>query len=243
MTIHNLGRIGLVSKGEWSPAETYHNLDIVGLDNSLFICFAPSTSLPPTDTSAWHLYISDSGAEAASQRAADSEAIAVVSAEAALLSKNVAAANATSAVQSAAVATAQADIAVNAIATVQAASATVASSVQSVLTAATAAVNAPNTTATSSSVLTPSLSTITLALNETGKLYTVGQTVNISTPTGSTVMVGIITQFTGVIMMVNVNDYIGGGQHNNWFISVGGLSTVTSKYVKRQINKLKLLGL
>lgn len=93
------------------------------------------------------------------------------------------------------------------------------------MNAAASATQSPHTNATSSTELTIGTGSKSFALNETGKAYSLGQTVNISDGTGLNVMTGTITAFnagTGAIT-VNVTTITGIGTASAWIISVGAL--------------------
>jgi hypothetical protein len=97
--------------------------------------------------------------------------------------------------------------------------------------AAASAVNSAQTQATSTSSLICSTGTQSLTLTQTGKLFSVGQTINISDSVANNVMSGLITAFnssTGA-MTVNVTAVIAGsGTYTNWIISVGA-PTISSR--------------
>lgn len=84
-----------------------------------------------------------------------------------------------------------------------------------------------STNATSSTSLTISNGSKSFTLNELGKAFSVGQTVNISNSNGANIMIGAVTAYnktTGAIT-VNVTVTIGSGTINAWIISVGASST------------------
>jgi hypothetical protein len=84
----------------------------------------------------------------------------------------------------------------------------------------------PYTNATSSSTIAAGLSTKSFTLNETGKAYSLGQTVNVADSTVATVMVGTITAFNSTTgaMTINVTNLLGSGTFSSWIISVGAAS-------------------
>lgn len=91
--------------------------------------------------------------------------------------------------------------------------------------AVTTVIQSPSTSATSSTSMTVGFGSKSFTLNETGKAYAVGQTVNVSNTSGSAVMTGIITAYdkdTGAIT-VNVSTIIGSGTLSSWVISVGAI--------------------
>jgi hypothetical protein len=91
-------------------------------------------------------------------------------------------------------------------------------------TAATVA-QSPYTNATSSTELTIGTGSKSFTLNETGKAYSLGQTVNVSDGTGVNVMTGTISAFdagTGAIT-VNVTTIVGAGTATAWVVSIGAL--------------------
>lgn len=103
-----------------------------------------------------------------------------------------------------------------------------AASVQAAANYANQALNAPGTIATSSTSLAINSTSNpkVLTLNESGKLFAVGQTVVIaSTTSPGNQMAGIITEFTGNVLKVNVgvSGVFGSGTFNSWTISVGAL--------------------
>jgi hypothetical protein len=86
------------------------------------------------------------------------------------------------------------------------------------------------TQATSTTSLTCGTGSKSLTLAQTGKLYSVGQTVNISDSAANNVMTGIITAFnsgTGAIS-VNVAMATGTATVASWIISVGAPVTASS---------------
>ena len=90
---------------------------------------------------------------------------------------------------------------------------------------ATTVAQSPSTSATSSTSLLISIGTKSFTLAETGKAYSVGQTVNISDVSGTNVMSGIIVSFvsaTGAIT-VGVSSIAGSGTFASWIISVGAM--------------------
>jgi hypothetical protein len=81
----------------------------------------------------------------------------------------------------------------------------------------------PYTNATSSSSIVSGIGSKSFTLNETGKAYSLGQTVNVANSTVATVMSGVITAYNSTTgaMTVNVNSVIGTGTFTSWVISVG----------------------
>lgn len=89
-------------------------------------------------------------------------------------------------------------------------------------TQATTAVNAPGTQATSTSTKTPAIGSWSLTLAQTGKTFTLGQWVSISSIAGPTSnwMVGAITAFTSSTgaMTVNVTQAQGSSSLSSWAV-------------------------
>lgn len=84
-----------------------------------------------------------------------------------------------------------------------------------------------NSTSSSSIVIGTGLKTFTL--NESGKAYIAGQyVVAASTSTPSVNMIGQVTSFTGVTLVVNVTTVNGSGTITDWSISVTGSPQSTS---------------
>jgi hypothetical protein len=88
--------------------------------------------------------------------------------------------------------------------------------------AATVAQSA-STSATSVTSMTGSISPKTFTLAQTGKAYSLGQTVNIADSTVTVVMSGLITAYNSTtgVMTVNVGTLLGAGTFSSWVISVG----------------------
>jgi hypothetical protein len=83
----------------------------------------------------------------------------------------------------------------------------------------------PYTQATSSTSLVVGIGSKSFTLNETGKAFSVGQTVNISDATATNTMNGVITDFTPATgaITVNVATIVGSGTISSWIISVGAV--------------------
>lgn len=58
MATTNLGRIGFVAKGNWA-AGTYKYLDMVRYSGAAYVCKVASTTLNPSNNSAWDLVVQD----------------------------------------------------------------------------------------------------------------------------------------------------------------------------------------
>jgi hypothetical protein len=99
---------------------------------------------------------------------------------------------------------------------------------------ATSALNAPGTSATSTNSLVVGTGSKSFTIAQTGKLFSIGQTVSISDSTGLNGMSGQITAFTsgtGAIT-VNVTDFIGSGTIASWTVSLGGMTKKASVFEK-----------
>ena len=61
MATTNLGRVGMVTKGEYSQTAQYARLDVVTYQNSAYVATAPTTGRAPTDTAYWQpiAYVGD----------------------------------------------------------------------------------------------------------------------------------------------------------------------------------------
>lgn len=104
------------------------------------------------------------------------------------------------------------------------------------IAAASTALNAPGTSATSSSSLTVGDGDKNLTLNETGKAFALGQDVSIArTSAPGTRMIGVITAFDAGAgtMTVNVpeDNYFGSGTHSDWTIALAGPPAATGSSV------------
>lgn len=80
-----------------------------------------------------------------------------------------------------------------------------------------------STSATSTTTMTGSIAVKSFTLAQTGKAYSLGQTVNIADSTVTVVMSGIITAYNSTTgaMSVNVSTLLGSGTFSSWVISVG----------------------
>jgi hypothetical protein len=83
----------------------------------------------------------------------------------------------------------------------------------------------PSTNATSVTSMSASIASKSFTLVETGKAYSLGQTVNIANTGVNAVMSGIITAYNSTTgaMTVNVSTLLGTGTFSNWIISVGAM--------------------
>ncbi len=96
---------------------------------------------------------------------------------------------------------------------------------------AASALNAPGTNATSTSSLTIGTGAISLTLAQTGKAFSVGQSVNISRTSApaTTAMWGIITAFnsgTGAMtVQVGAGQFLGSGTFTDWTVSLTASGT------------------
>lgn len=81
----------------------------------------------------------------------------------------------------------------------------------------------PSTNSTSSSSIVSGLGIKSFTLNQTGKAYSLGQTVNVADSTVTVVMAGVITAYNSTTgaMTVNVGTLLGTGTFSSWVISVG----------------------
>lgn len=59
MATINLGRVGLVQKGDWQAGVTYQMLDVVRYNGARYGCKVPSTTATPSDDTKWELWVSD----------------------------------------------------------------------------------------------------------------------------------------------------------------------------------------
>lgn len=80
-----------------------------------------------------------------------------------------------------------------------------------------------STSATSNTTMTGSVATKSFTLAQTGKAYSLGQTVNIADSTVTVVMSGVISAYNSITgaMTVNVSTLLGTGTFSSWVISVG----------------------
>ncbi len=96
---------------------------------------------------------------------------------------------------------------------------------------AASALNAPGTNATSTSSLTIGSGAISLTLAQTGKAFSVGQTVNLARTSApaTTAMWGVITAFnsgTGAMtVQVGAGQFLGSGTFTDWTISLTASGT------------------
>jgi hypothetical protein len=93
-------------------------------------------------------------------------------------------------------------------------------------TVAATVAQSPSTNSTSSSSIVSGLGSKSFTLSQTGKAYSLGQTVNVADSTVAVVMVGVITAYdsTTGAMTINVNNILGSGTFTSWIISVGAAS-------------------
>jgi hypothetical protein len=113
---------------------------------------------------------------------------------------------------------------------------------------AASAFAAAGQTATSTTTLTTSTGTKSLTLAQTGKVFSVGQTVNIADSDASNVMTGYVTAFNGGTgaMTVSVQIARGSSSVSSWTVSVGAPASAASASninLERAIRRAKLASL
>lgn len=113
---------------------------------------------------------------------------------------------------------------------------------ETVVTAATSSLGGASTNSTSSTSLAIGTGSKSFTLNETGKAYTIGQYVIAASGVNpSNNMIGQVTSFSGVSLVVNVLSISGSDTLTDWKISVTGKVLVSGTDIKT-VNSTSLLG-